>query len=71
MLLFRSEEHARRWQERSRLVRAEILTLPKAAALAFAWYARKLAPDWRRHTPEEAEAVFATLGLDQEFWRVH
>lgn len=71
MLLFRSEEHARRWQKRSRVVRAETLTLSQAAGLAYAWYARKLSPDWRRHTPEEAEAVFATLGLDREFWRLH
>jgi hypothetical protein len=29
-----------------------------------------MAPDWRRRTPEEAEAVFASLGLTGEFWRL-
>ncbi len=38
--------------------------------LARAWYARKLEPDWRCHTLEEAEALFADLGLTGEFWRL-
>jgi hypothetical protein len=71
MLLFRSEEHARRWRERRGLTGTDILTLGQAAALARAWYSRKLAADWRRHTAEEAEALFAALGLDPEFWRPH
>ncbi len=49
---------------------ANVLTLDQAARLAQAWYGRKLAPDWRRHTVEEAEALFATLSLDREFWRL-
>lgn len=71
MLLFRSEDHARRWQERHGVSGADLLTLSEAARLAHAWYAHKLAPDWRRHTVEEAEALFAGLGLDPEFWRLH
>jgi len=50
---------------------ASILTIDQAARLGHAWYARKLAPDWRRHTPDEATALFGRLGLDPEFWRVH
>jgi len=67
MRLFRSEEHARRWQQTAE---ADVLTLDQAARLARAWYANKLAPDWRRHTTDEAEAVFAQLGLDRDFWRL-
>ena len=70
MLFFRSEEHARRWQERTGLSGTSILTLEQAARLADAWHARKLAPDWR-HTADEAEALFAQLGFDAEFWRLH
>lgn len=70
MLFFRSEDHARGWQERHGVRGAELLTLSQAARLAHAWYARKLAPDWRRHTVEEAEALFAELGLDPDFWRL-
>ena len=38
---------------------------------AHAWYRQKLAADWRRHTADEAEAIFTELGLDPEFWRLH
>jgi len=46
------------------------MTLDQAAQLATAWYADKLEPDWRRKTPEEAEAVFEAIGLRGPFWRV-
>jgi hypothetical protein len=71
MLLFRSEEHARGWPGRHELTRRDILTLGQAAGLAHAWYRQKLTADWRRHTVDEAEALFAELGLDPEFWRLH
>jgi hypothetical protein len=71
MLLFRSEEHTRGWPGRQGLTRTDILTLRQAAGLAHAWYRRKLAADWRRHTVDEAEALFTELGLDPEFWRLH
>lgn len=67
MRLFRSEDHARRWTQ-SRVF--DVITLVQAAALARAWYAKKLTPDWRRHTPEEAEALFKKLGLDPPFWKL-
>ena len=69
MLLFRSEEHARSWS-RGRGLESDILSLDQAARLAHAWYRTKLAPDWRRHTAEEAQELFAKLGLDPEFWRL-
>lgn len=65
---FRSEDHAARYREREKVARATVLSLAQAAGLAFAWYERKLAPDWRRHTRDEAEALFAGLGLDRDFW---
>jgi hypothetical protein len=70
MLLFRSEEHVGRWRERYRPAASATLSLEQIARLAHGWYARKLAPDWRRHTAAEAEALFAELGLDPEFWRL-
>ena len=70
MLLFRSEEHVARWRERARPPASTVLSLEQGARLAHAWYGNKLAPDWRRHTVEEAEALFAELGLDPELWRL-
>ena len=46
------------------------MSLQQLWRLADAWYASRLARDWRRHTPEEAEALFADIGLDRAFWRL-
>ena len=70
MLLFRSEEHAERWRERTKPPASSILAIEQATALAHDWYKDKLKPDWRRYTPEEAEAIFDDIGLDPEFWRL-
>jgi hypothetical protein len=67
MRFFRSEEHARRSQSSES---STVLTLAQAAKLARAWYVKKLTPAWRRHTAEEAEALFAQLGFDLDFWRL-
>jgi hypothetical protein len=69
MLLFRSEEHVERWRERTRRV-GEIFPLETCARLAHAWYADRLAPDWRRRTLDEAQALFASLGLGSDFWKL-
>ncbi len=70
MLAFRSEEHVDRWCELRGLSRGSVFSLDQCARLAEAWYGNRLAPDWRRPAPEEAEALFAELGLDGEFWRL-
>jgi len=70
MLLFRSEEHAERWRERTKPPASAILKIEEATALARAWYKDKLDPDWRRFTTEEAETIFDDLGLDPEFWQL-
>jgi hypothetical protein len=67
MRLFRSEEHAGRSRRGDS---SQVITLDQAARLARAWYVKKLAPGWRRHTVEEAEALFAQLGFDKDFWRL-
>ena len=67
MRFFRSEEHAKRSQTSDSF---DTITLAQAAKLARAWYVKKLTPGWRRHTAQEAEALFARLGFDPEFWRL-
>jgi hypothetical protein len=47
-----------------------VLPIEQATALAHAWYEKKLDPDWRRFTADEAEGIFDDLGLDPEFWRL-
>jgi hypothetical protein len=70
MLLFRSEEHIDVWYRRQGIATGGTLTLNQQWELARIWYADRMAPDWRRRTPDEAEAVFASLGLTGEFWRL-
>ena len=47
-----------------------LLTPEQQWRLAAAWYTNRLAPDWRRRSAEEAEALFAELDLEGEFWRL-
>ena len=70
MLAFRSEAHVDRWLEQRGLERCGSCSLDTLWLLADAWYANRLARDWRRRTPEEAEAFFAGLGLSGEAWRM-
>ena len=70
MLLFRSEEHIDTWYRRRGTATGATLTLNQQWEFARIWYAGVMAPDWRRRTPEAAEAVFASLGLTGEFWRL-
>jgi hypothetical protein len=70
MLLFRSEEHLEMWLDQRELPRGATLTVDQQWQLASAWYSHRMAPQWRRRTPEEAEALFAELGLTGDFWRL-
>ena len=70
MLAFRSEGHVDRWCRARGIERGAVFTLEQAWGLARAWYADRLSPDWRRRSAEEAEAIFAELGLGGDFWRL-
>lgn len=70
MLIFRSEEHVDQWCRQHDLPRGATLTPDTAWQLAREWYQNKVKPDWRRHTLEEAEALFARLGLTSDFWNL-
>ena len=70
MLAFRSEGHVERWCAARHIELGAVFTLEQAWLLARAWYADRRSPDWRRRTPEEAEALFASIGLTGDFWRL-
>ena len=70
MLAFRSEAHVESWCEQRSLPRGGSFSLEQCWRLADAWYANRMAPDWRRRTPGEAEALFADIGLTGDFWRL-
>ncbi len=66
MLLFRSEEHV----ERSGKPKGASMTPEQMWLLADTWYHDRDDQSWRRRSAEEAEDVFAEIGLGGEFWRL-
>ena len=70
MLLFRSEEHLERWLHERGLNTGARMSVQQQWDLARAWYGGRLDSDWRRRSPEEAQAVFASVGLEDEFWQL-
>ncbi len=47
------------------------MTLDQQWQLARAWHGDdRRAPEWRRKSVEEAEKVFAEVGLREDFWRL-
>lgn len=71
MLLFRSEEHADRWCRRWGQPRGEVLSSEQIWGLAKMWYREdRRESGWRRKTPQEAQQIFADLGLVSDFWQL-
>lgn len=70
MLLFRSEEHIDQWCAWRGLSRGATMTPEQCLRLAHAWYATVLSPQWRRRTVDEAQALFAEIGLTGPFWNL-
>jgi hypothetical protein len=70
MLLFRSEEHVRRWCTAEGRPAGPVVSLEQTWALARAWHLDRRDPEWRRRTVEESEALFAAVGLSGQFWRL-
>ena len=46
------------------------MTLPQAWDLSRQWYGTRLDPEFRRPTTDEARAIFASVGLTGDFWRI-
>ncbi len=71
MLWFRSEADIDEWCGIWRLKRGAVLPIDHGWRLAKTWYDEdRRDPSWRRRTAEEAEAVFSSLGLTGDFWRL-
>jgi hypothetical protein len=70
MLLFRSEEHLEAWVRAGHGPMGATLTLQQLWSLSMAWYSNRMDREWRRRTPEEAQALFDSLGLTGDFWRL-
>lgn len=73
MLLFRSEGHRDKGLAERNLSHGASFSVEQQWELARLWYGPphdRTSPEWRRRTPDEAEAVFDSLGLTGDFWRL-
>lgn len=70
VLPFRTAADIDAWAVRHRLPRGRAVPLAQLAELAVRWYGRHAAPDFRKWTRAEAQAIFAAVGLTGEFWNL-
>ena len=71
MLIFRSEEHLNKWLKDWSMPRGAVISLEQCWKLALAVYGPdRRAPEWRRNTAPEMEALFGELELTSPFWRL-
>jgi hypothetical protein len=70
MLLFRSEEDVERWCERHGRAPGAVLGAARLWELARRWYGDRLDPGWRPRSVDASQAIFTSLGLTGEFWRL-
>jgi hypothetical protein len=68
MLFFRSEDSVRRWCAARQQPVRPLVTMRQLWGLATKWYSTRLEADSRRPKPDEMRAIFAGLGLDDDFW---
>jgi len=68
MLFFRSEEQVNAWCRDAEVPRRPLVSLPQLWRLAVAWYGNRLTPEARRPAPDEMRAIFASIGLEGDFW---
>jgi hypothetical protein len=70
MNLFRSEEHAARFDEGRGLEPGATISAETLCELAHAWWDTRLRSDWRPRTRDENQAILEGLGLTGDFWRL-
>ncbi|HJR86618.1 MAG TPA: hypothetical protein VJ930_03060 [Acidimicrobiia bacterium] len=68
MLLFRSEEHLKRWLAGRQ--RGAVLSTRQLSDLASAWWGDRLASHWKPHTREQNQRILNDLGLTSPFWNL-
>jgi hypothetical protein len=59
-----------RWCRARGVERGATLPIEQAWSLSLRWYGSRLAADFRRPTIDEAHAIFASVGLSGDFWRL-
>ena len=68
MLFFRSEENVRAWCAARSVPLRPLVRMDQLWIMATTWYATRLEPESRRPKADEMRAIFAGIGLDDDFW---
>jgi hypothetical protein len=68
MLFFRSEEQVRAWCQEQHVPMRPLVSIDQLWALSTAWYSTRLRENSRRPKPDEMRGIFASLGLEGDFW---
>ena len=70
MLFFRSEEDIERWCAQEGRPRGATLSLAQLWALAQVWYRGRMSAAYVGRSAQEAQALFAGVGLRGPFWEM-
>jgi hypothetical protein len=68
ILFFSSRSDVGAWCKRHGFPVGEVIDIDTGVALAREWFGDYMEPTWSRKSADEAEKVFASLGLNSEFW---
>jgi len=68
MLFFRSEERVRAWCAERGVPMRPLVRMDQLWKMAATWYGTRLEPVSRRPQASEMRAIFASIGLDDDFW---
>ena len=68
MLFFRSEELVGQWCKAYGHPLRPLVTIDQLWTLATTWYSTRLQENSRRPGPDEMRAIFASIGLTDDFW---
>ena len=70
ILFFSTGARIDAWCKRHGRPKGAVLEMAESLELAELWFGDYASPDWRRKTPAQANAIFAEIGLDPQFWKL-
>ena len=68
MLFFRSEERVQQWCAARGVPLRPVVRMDQLWTMATTWYATRLDAESRRPKADEMRGIFASIGLDDDFW---
>lgn len=69
-LVYEDEQAVETWCQNHRMAKGKVVPIQQVWELAKVWYGYYLDPNWQPKTIEKAEAIFAKVGLNGDFWKM-